>query len=130
MQSKTRKNVLAVLLVCLLGLLCSCKQNPSEEQLYARMTEYFAGHGYTCSFASLEEGTDVPIYQSSAWKKLMLDQEEVLVYFDESNRADYLSSGITEEGYSFVGQFGLRFVLVYEGTDSAVLEALNAMPEV
>jgi len=72
----------------------------------------------------------VPIYKASSWKKLMLSDEEVLVYFDESNRADYLVSGIDPAGYSFVGPFGLRFVLVYQGADSGVLEALNAMPEV
>ncbi|MBR6571614.1 MAG: hypothetical protein IKK75_14290 [Clostridia bacterium] len=130
MPRKSRKIALIVMLVCVLALLCGCKQNPSEERLYARMTEHFAKYGYPCSFSALEDGRDVPIYQSSAWKKLMLGQEEVLVYFDESNRADYLSSGIDAEKYGFVGQFGLRFVLVYSGADSGVLEALNAMPEV
>jgi len=130
MQQKTRKIALAALLLCVMALLCGCRQNPSEEKLYARMTEHFAKHGYTCSFAAAEADRDVPIYKASSWKKLMLSDEEVLVYFDESNRADYLVSGIDPAGYSFVGPFGLRFVLVYQGADSGVLEALNAMPEV
>ena len=130
MPRKSRKIALIVMLVCVLALLCGCKQNPSEERLYSRMTEHFAKYGYPCSFSALEDGRDVPIYQSSAWKKMLLGQEEVLVYFDESNRADYLSSGIDAEKHGFVGQFGLRFVLVYNGADSGVLEALNAMPEV
>lgn len=130
MRQKTRKAALVALLMCMLALLCGCKQNPSEEKLYARMTEHFARHGYECVFSPLEEERKVPIYNATAWKTLMLGQEEVLVYFDESNRADYLASGIDPAGYSFVGRFGLRFVLVYEGADSGVLEALNAMPEV
>ena len=130
MLPKLRKTMLAALLLGMLFLLSGCKQNPSEQQLYARMTEYFETRGYTCSFSAAEKNTEVPIYLPSAWKTLMLDAEEVLVYFDESNRADYLASGINAEDYSFVGQFGLRFVLVYRGADPGVLQALHAMPEV
>ena len=130
MLPKLRKTILAALLLGMLFLLSGCKQNPSEQQLYARMTEYFETLGYTCSFSAVEENTEVPIYLPSSWKALRLDGEEALVYFDESNRADYLASLIDAETYSFVGQFGLRFVLVYRGSDPGVLQALQTMPEV
>lgn len=130
MLPKLRKFMLAALLLGLIFSFSGCKQNPSEQQLYARMTEYFETLGYTCTFFDADENTQVPIYISSAWKMMKLDDEEVLVYFDESNRADYLASGIDAETYSFVGRFGLRFVLVYRGANPSVLQALQAMPEV
>ena len=58
----------------------------------------------------------------------MVDDEEVLVYFDESNRADYLSEPI-DETYGHVARFGLRFVVVYPGMDEGVIEALESMPQ-
>jgi len=130
MLPKLRKAMLAVLLLGMLFILSGCKQNPSEQELYARMRDYFGNLGYTCEFSPTEENSQVPIYLSSSWKTLRLGEEEVLVYFDESNRADYLASGINADAYSYVGRFGLRFVLVYQGTDSGVLQALQAMPEV
>ena len=130
MLPKLRKFMLAALLLGMIFSFSGCKQNPSEQQLYARVTEYFETLGYACSFSAVEENTEVPIYLSSSWKTLKLDDEEVLVYFDESNRADYLASGIDAETYSFVGRFGLRFVLVYRGANPSVLQALQAMPEV
>ena len=58
----------------------------------------------------------------------MLDgKETVLVYFDESNRADYLSGLIDKDEYGRVAHFGLRFVLVYDGSDPDVLDVLDAM---
>lgn len=59
----------------------------------------------------------------------MLDgREEVLVYFDESNRADYLSGRVDTERYGLATRFGLRFVLVYGGADEGVREALETIP--
>lgn len=129
MQKKMPKYLLAMLLVSMVLMLCGCKQNPPEEKLYAKLIGHFEKYGYTCSFADVDEQRQVPIYKPEAWKSMMLDGEEVLVYFDESNRADYLADGIEKADYSFVGRFGLRFVLVYEGNDTKVLEALGAMPE-
>lgn len=129
MQKKMNKCLLAVLLVCMTLILCGCKQNPPEGKLYAKLIGHFAKYGYTCGFTAVDEQRQVPIYKAEAWKSMILDGEEVLVYFDESNRADYLADGIERADYSFVGRFGLRFVLVYEGNDAKVLEALGAMPE-
>ena len=121
--------LLAVLAVCL----CGCSQNPSEEQLFAKLIAHFESYGYSCALSPLADSQPdraVPIYKASAWHQLMLDAEEVLVYFDESNRADYLSGFVDEERYGRVERFGLRFVLVYAGEDPAVHEALDAMDSI
>ncbi len=120
-----KRKTVWLLLVCLVAL-CGCKQNPTEETLYAPLNAHFAAHGYAPQWRDAEEGRAVPIYNASVWKVLTLDGEDVLVYFDESNRADYQAAGI-EKPYGFVGTYGLRFVLVYDGESSKVLEALNAM---
>ena len=130
MAAKNAKIRLGMVLLLLLALVCGCKQNPTDAELKARLVGHFADHGYTCAFEKAEEECEVPIYNASVWEKLHLGQEEVLVYFDESNRADYLASGIDPAPYSFVGRLGLRYVLVYEGQDEKVLEALRAMPEI
>ena len=119
-------------LVLLLAALClsSCKENPSGEDLFEKLVAHFAGRGFTCALEPVETGRDVPIYNGSVWCSLKLNGEEVLVYFDESNRADYLSSFVDEECYGRVERFSLRFVLVYAGDDPAVQEALDAMDSI
>ena len=129
MTSKSRRMALWLLMMCAALVLGGCKQNPTQEQLYARMNAYFQDAGFQYACEPLEE-RPVPIYHSSAWQSLKLDGEEVMVYFDESNRADYLAAGIDASAFTFVGRFGLRFVLVYEGVNQRVLDVLNAMPEV
>ena len=124
---KKRLCLLGMLLMLLLCL-CACKQNPAEEQLFSKLIAHFEQRGYTCTLSRLNDpDRDVPIYKPEVWHRLMVDEEEVLVYFDESNRADYLSEPIDESRYGHVSRFGLRFVLVYPGEDAGVLEALRAM---
>ena len=115
------------MLAAMLVLLCACHENPSQEQLYSKLFAHFESYGFTCQLQPVEAERDVPIYKASAWQKLMLDGEEVLVYFDDSNRADYLSEPIDENVYGQVTRFGLRFVLVYPGNDARVLEAFEAI---
>lgn len=126
-----KKRILLLMLmafVCL--LLCGCKQNPSEEQLFARLLNHFEQRGFSCTLSRLEdEERDVPIYRASAWHSLMLDGEEVLVYFDESNRADYLSEPIDESLYGHKARMGLRFVLVYPGQNADIVQALSELPQ-
>lgn len=127
MQSSKRRRLAALLLLVLLTL-CSCKQNPSQEQLYAKLFTYFEQRGYQCSLSPAPEDLDAPIYKPQVWQCLTLnDQETVLVYFDESNRADYLSEGIDPETYGYATRFGLRFVLVYQGEDEGVLNVLEGI---
>lgn len=126
-----RKKCLLALVLLLAALcLCSCKENPSGEDLFEKLVAHFAGRGFTCALEPVETGRDVPIYNGSVWCSLKLNGEEVLVYFDESNRADYLSGFVDEERYGRVERFGLRFVLVYAGDDPAVHEALDAMDSI
>lgn len=125
MQSSNRRRLMALLLLL---ALCSCKQNPTQEQLYAKLLTYFERQGYQCSLSPAPEELDAPIYKPQVWQCLTLnDQETVLVYFDESNRADYLSEGIDPEAYGYVTRFGLRFVLVYQGEDEGVLNVLEGI---
>lgn len=119
---------LTALLLAVLALLSACKANPSEEELYARLFAHFQSAGYTCELAAVDEGRDVPIYNASVWRSLVLNgAEEVLVYFDESNRADYLASRIDTASYGYITRFGLRFVLMYQGSDEGVASALLAI---
>ena len=129
MFQKHRKSILWLMLLLSLLLLCSCKENPSEEVLKARLIGHFEARGYTCSFEAAPLERSVPIYNASAWEVMHLGQEEVLVYFDESNRADYLADPIDESIYGKVARFGLRFVVVYSGADAGVLNALDSMPQ-
>lgn len=124
-QHASKKNAYFLLLLAVCLLLCGCRKNPSEEQLYAKLLHHFESSGFSCELSVLTE-REVPIYKSSVWKRLCLNnEEEILVYFDESNRADYLSSQIDASAYPCVTRFGLRFVLVYEGSDPAVLTVLD-----
>ena len=125
------KKKILLLLACLL-LLTGCKQNPTEEKLFAKLINHFTQQGYTCTLAPLADTQperDVPIYKASAWHRLTAGTEEVLVYFDESNRADYLSAPIDESVYGHVARFGLRFVVVYPGEDPGIIRALETMPQ-
>lgn len=129
---KAKRMLLLIMLLALALCLSACKQNPSEEKLFAKLIAHFESYGYQCALSPLADGQpdrEVPIYNASVWHSLMLDEEEVLVYFDESNRADFLSAPIDESIYGRVGRFGLRFVLVYPGEDEGVLQAFEAMPQ-
>lgn len=117
-------------LLCLLAALCltACAANPPQEKLDQKLLAYFEGLGYACAFAPVDEARKVPIYRAEAWRSLMLDgREEVLVYFDESNRADYLAGRVAED-WGMSARFGLRYVLVYAGEDEGVRAALAAIP--
>ena len=129
MRKKLALLALAVLALCALS---GCKQNPSEEKLYAKLIGRFENAGYACALSKLEEsdpGRDVPIYNASVWHRLTVDGEEILVYFDESNRADYLCGRVDEEKYGHAARFGLRFVLVYPGDDEGVLKVLKSLED-
>lgn len=126
-----KKHILALLLLLCLGL-SGCKQNPSEQALFAKLIACFQEHGFECSLGRLGDSDperEVPIYNVSVWHSLDVSGEEVLVYFDESNRADYLSAQIDEEDWGTVARFGLRFILVYEGENPEILSVLQEMKE-
>ena len=127
MMKSWKKRLLALMLAAFMPLLCACHENPSQEELYSKLFAHFENYCYECRLQPVEEGTAVPIYKASAWQKMLLNEEELLVYFDDSNRADYLSETIDEAIYGRVTCFGLRFILVYPGSDAGVLKALDAI---
>lgn len=122
-----KKAFLVFTLVLVLFTLCSCHENPTQEELYSKLISHFERFGFTCSIQPVQSERAVPIYKASAWTSLMLDEEELLVYFDDSNRADYLSGFVDQNEYGAPFCFGQRFVLVYPGSNTAVLDALHAI---
>ena len=127
MMKPTKRMLLSGMLAVILLAVCACHANPPHEQLYSRLFAHFEQYGFACKLAPLDPEREVPIYKASAWQTLLLNMEEVLLYFDDSNRADYLSTFVDETVFGPVWRFGLRFVLVYNGCDTNVLEALNAI---
>ena len=127
MKKQSKRLALGCVLLALLMLLCACHETPSQEKLYQKMFDHFESWGFHCQLQAVEEESEVPIYKASAWQKLLLNEEELLVYFDDSNRADYLSTFVDEERFGRAWRFGLRFVLVYDGMNETVLNALNAI---
>lgn len=126
-----KRKILALLLLLCLGL-TGCRQNPSEQALFSKLLSRFQARGFECSLTKLEDVDPervVPIYNASVWHSLSLNGEEILVYFDESNRADYLSVQIDEETWGTVARFGLRFILVYAGENPEILSVLQEMKE-
>lgn len=122
------KRCAIALLVALTALaLGGCKQNPAQEQLYGKLFAAFEDAGYSCTLEDVPEGAQVGIYDATVWKILRVGDEQVLVYFDESNRADYLVTMIDESAYGYVTHFGQRFVLSYSGRDQTLLALLEAM---
>ena len=117
-----------LVLVCFL-LLCSCAQNPTQEKLYAKLLGRFTDAGYTVSMTPVAEGQPVGIADASRWQQLMVGEETILVYFDESNRADYLKTFVDAEQFGLVTRFGQRFVLTYAGSDEALIGLLQDMDQ-
>lgn len=129
-SSSGKRRLLAVLLLCL--LLCSCAKNPTQEQLYAKLIDRFAQAGCPVTLAAVPEGQAVGIADASCWMQLCFADEAetpVLVYFDESNRADYLKTFVDPEAFGLVTRFGQRFVLTYIGSNDAVTALLKTMDE-
>jgi hypothetical protein len=130
MNTKTKKILLACcLLVCC--LLCSCAQNPTQEKLYAKLIGRFEAAGYTVSLSPVPDGQPVGIADASRWQQLTFaeGEEAVLVYFDESNRADYLKTFVDPAAFRLVTRFGQRFVLTYNGSDESVIALLREMDQ-
>ncbi len=126
-MKRGKKAAWAVVLLTALALLGGCKQNPPQERLYAKLVKHFEERGFACALLDEPPSEAMPIGGPSDWKALEVGTERVFVYFDESNRADYLSEQVDRRQYEAVAHFGLRFVLYYPGTDEEVLEALEEM---
>lgn len=117
-----QKRALMLLILALAAALCGCAQKQSDDQLYHKLLTVFSEAGYAAALEELPPETSVPIYDASVWKALKAGEETVLVYFDESNRADYLLTMLDQEKAGYATHFGQRFVLCYTG-ENAELKA-------
>ncbi len=124
-----RKLGLMLMMALLMMTLTACKSNPSESELYETLFSYFQSAGYDCVLMDVDADQEVPIHEAESWKMLKLDDHEMLIYFDESNRADYLLTTIDQTKYGKATHFGLRFILVYEGDDIGILDWMNQIDQ-
>ena len=125
---QSKQWLLAVLMVCCL-LLCACAKNPTQDQLYSKLLSRLTDAGYAPVLAPVPDGQPVGIADASHWQQLTMGNETVLVYFDESNRADYLKTFVDVEQFGLVTRFGQRFVLTYAGGDEALISLLQEMDQ-
>ena len=123
-----KKRILAIGLLLLTLWVSGCSAGTTGEKRYEKLLGYFESQGWQCRVEPLMEGTPVPIYKASVWQALWLGEEQVLLYFDDSNRADFHVANLKKKGYTCVTRFGLRFVLLYEGQNADVMEALETIP--
>ena len=123
-----KTTVLAVILMACL-LLCACAKNPSQEQLYAKLMNRLAAAGYVATLSPIPSEEPVGIADASRWQQLQVGEETILVYFDESNRADYLKTFVDSDQFGLVTRFGQRFVLTYAGSDPALRDLLQEMDQ-
>ena len=105
MKKQIKRLALILLLAVILTTVCACRENPTQDQLYSKLFAHFETYGFSCTLQHVDPERQVPIYKASAWQSLLLGEEELLVYFDESNRADYLSTFVEEETFGSAWQF-------------------------
>lgn len=118
--------LLLSLLFCLVAL-TGCFRATALRDPYAQIVEVFSGAGYAATLEDAREDVPVGIYNASVWKALRLGDETVMVYFDESNRAEYLANLIDESPFDVVTSYGQRYVLTYSGSDEALISFLEEL---
>ena len=126
MHTKAKAWGIGLWLIITMVLFSSCQPN-EEASVFQPLLDYAIAHGYEAVLTPLAEtGEDVPIFNASVWYRLMLDQDEVLVYYDSSNRAKQLAAQFCnepEDGHVY--SIGLRFILLYRGDTAAMDEFLT-----
>lgn len=123
------KKRLALLAVLLLAAYLSGGCAHSTPDRENKLLVCFEGLGYSCEIRPMEAGErEVPIYDASVWQLLTLDGSyELLVYFDESNRADYHLRRLDRALWPHAARLGLRYLVVYQGADPGVAAALEKL---
>ena len=97
-MKRVKSVFLPFLLVLCLGLLTGCFRATALKEPYAQIMQAFENGGFSVSLSEVSDGTPVAIGENSRWKALNTESgDEVLVYFDDSNRAEYLA-GMVEPG--------------------------------
>lgn len=130
-MSKKRKPVrLAALLAAMLLVMSGC-QGASQLDKLTALADWITGQGYACAYdPQIRAAADaaVPIGDPSLWIPFQVEGEELLVYFDTSNRAKQLARQFCAgEDYGTCAAFGLRFIVNYRGTEPRILALLSAM---
>ena len=121
---------LCVLLAGMLLFLSAC-QGSSQMDKLAALSDWIEGQGYPCTYdpaVSAPKDTPVAIGDPSLWIPFQVGGEELLVYFDTSNRAKQLAQQFcSDPAYGTTSYFGLRFIVNYRGTDPGILTLLTQM---
>ena len=124
---KRKWAALLLLLPTLAVALCGCASKQKNDQVYQQLLTAFADAGYAAVLEAPPQDAPIPIYNASVWKALQTGEDTVLVYFDESNRADYLLTMIDQEQYGYATHAGQRFILVYNGENAALKAFLETL---
>ena len=120
--------VFAVLLFLCLILLTGCFHATALKDPYRQIMQAFETGGFPVSLAEVSAETSVAIGETARWKALRTEEgEEILVYFDDSNRAEYLA-GMVEPGvYGAIFWYGQRYILTYAGSSEPLLDFLKTL---
>jgi len=134
-KSKTTILLLILFVAIMLLILLTSGQKRDEQAYFKPLTDFLASCGYAYSLESLKDqvgSRDVPIYNETVWYSLRIgaDEEEVLVYFDSSNRAKQLADQFCRGDESRkVVHVGMRFILCYQGTDEGIVRLMDEWQE-
>ena len=117
----------AVLLLLCLILLTGCHATALKEP-YRQIMQAFEAGGFPVSLAEVSAETPVAIGETARWKALRTEEgEEVLVYFDDSNRAEFLAGMIEPGAYGSIFWYGQRYILTYAGSSEPLLDFLKTL---
>jgi len=135
--SKPKVIIMSLMAVFLFVLLISISSgHKRDDQAYFQpLTDFLSSRGYTYKLEPLADqagSKDVPIYNETVWYSLCIgtDEEELLVYFDSSNRAKHLADQFCRgDETRKVVYVGLRFILCYSGTDEGIIRLMDEWQE-
>lgn len=125
-----KRMLAAGLLLCLFVSLSACQKQTLSEQ-FQTLSQALNDRGYShtvIAVPTLGQHFDVPIYDDSVWYMVTIDDEYLLVYFDSSNRAKQLAQQFCDDpSYGKSVAYGLRYILLYQGEDAAILQMLDEL---
>lgn len=124
-----KRMLAAGLLLCLLVSLSACQKQTLSEK-FQTLSQALNDRGYPHTVVAVStrgQHFDVPIYDDSVWYGVWLeDGESLLVYFDSSNRAKQLAEQFCDDAsYGKSVAYGLRYIILYQGEDAAILQMLD-----
>ncbi len=127
-MKRFRSLILSFFLLLCLILLTGCFHATALKEPYQQIMQAFEDGGFPVSLAELPAETPVAIGEPARWKALRTEEgEEVLVYFDDSNRAEYLAGMIEPGAYGQIFWYGQRYILTYAGSSEPLLDFLKTL---